>query len=100
MRCDTPVYFQLTGPGRYDKSTGDYVEGAVVETMRMASVTSAGVNTLNIVYGKIRQGSLLVRLNTPYDRPFDHIRIGEKLYQVDFSRRLRTKKSFIVSEVQ
>lgn len=100
MRYDTPVYFRLTNRGEYDKSTGDYADGTVTETMRMASVTSAGVDTLNVVYGEIRQGSLLVRLNAHYSKPFDHIRIGEKVYRVDFSRKLRTKQSFIVSEVQ
>jgi hypothetical protein len=35
-----------------------------------------------------------------YTEPFDRIRIGEKFYKVDKVRQLRTKQTFIISEVQ
>jgi hypothetical protein len=99
MRYDTPIYFQTIKAGAYDASTGDYGEDIPSEERRDASVTDTGDETLTIIYGKIKQGVKTVRLQNHFDKPFDRIRIGEKAYQVDKARRLRTKHVFIVSEV-
>lgn len=100
MRFETPIFFQKTTPGSYDKTTGDYAPDTVTEAKRYAAVTNSGVETLQIVYGALRQGSLTVRLQTHYTEPFDSIRIGETQYHVDFTRKLRTKHVFVISEVQ
>lgn len=100
MRMDTPVFFQRIQPGAYDPNTGNYGADSIVEQERFASVTSTGINTLHLVYGEVKQGSLTVRLQTRYAEPFDRIRIGEKFYRVDMERPLRTKHVFVVSEVQ
>lgn len=104
MRFDTPVYFRQTIRGEYDPDTGNYAPNAAKETKLYASVTSAGVNTHRLVYGEIKQGSLVIRLQNHYDEPFDRIRIGEgesaKFYSVDMKRPLRSKQIFVVSEVQ
>lgn len=100
MRYDTPVYFQQVAPGAYDADTGNYGEDTVTEAKRYASVTDSGIDTLNLVYGELRQGSLTVRLQNHYSAPFDRIRIGEKLYRVDMKRLLRSKMTLVVSEVQ
>lgn len=97
MRYDTPVFFQSVVSGEYDASSGNYKDDTVIEEKRFASVTDSSVETLNLVYGELKQGSFTVRLQRPYNKPFAHIRIGEKKYRVDLSRRL---KSFVVSEVQ
>lgn len=100
MRFDTPVYFQRVQSGEYEGSTGDYGEESIEEEMRYANVTDAGADTLNLVYGELRQGCRVIRLQTYYNLTFDRIRIGVKLYRVDFTRRLKNKQIFVVSEVQ
>ena len=100
MRFDTPVYFQKITPGAYDPNTGNYAPDQVTETKRFASVTDAGDSTVKIVYGELRQGCKVVRLQNHYGDPFDRIRIGKKQYRADQIRRLRIKECFIVSEVQ
>lgn len=100
MRYDVPIFFQRVTAGEYDASTGDYGADAIVEEKRYASVTNPGTETLKLVYGDIKQGCLTVRLQMPYENPFDRIRIGEKVYRVDFKRLLRTKQTFVISEVQ
>lgn len=100
MRFDTPIYFQLKKSGAYNPNTGDYEPDSFVETEKLASVTNSGTATLTLVYGELRQGSLTIRLQNHYNEPFDRIRIGEKLYRVDMARKLETKHSFVVSEVQ
>lgn len=100
MRFNTPVYFQLITPGQYDASTGNYDGDIITEQKRYASVTSAGVQTLRIVYGELKQGCLTIRLQMPYSLPFDRIRVGDKVYSVDMSRKLLNKHTFVVSEVQ
>ena len=100
MRYDTPIYFQKITPGEYDSSTGNYADDTVEETLRYASVMDTGTDMLKLVYGSLKQGSLTVQLQNHYQEPFDCIRVGKKTYKVDFSRTLRTKHTFIVSEVQ
>ena len=99
MRFDTPVFFQRTKT-EFDASTGDYGISVVEEEKRFASVTASSVETLNLVYGELKQGSLTVRLQNHYSKPFDRIRIGEKVYRVDSARPLRIKYTLVVSEVQ
>lgn len=100
MRFDTPIFFQQLIPGDYNPDTGDYGPDKISETKRYASVTSAGVETLNLIYGELKQGSFTVRLQSRYPYLFDRIRIDRKIYRVDFTRNLRSKQVFIVSEVQ
>ncbi len=97
MRYDTPVYFQRITAGELDAETHNYGDDTIAEEKRYASVTDSGADTLNLVYGEIKQGSLTIRLQRPYEKEFDRIRIGNKTYRVDFSRK---HKAFVISEVQ
>lgn len=99
MRYDMLIYFQKFQTGEYDMATGNYAEGTVMEEKRYADVTDAGEDTMNLVYGEIRQGARVIRLQRKYWKPFDCIRIGDVVYRVDFSRDLRAKQVFVVSEV-
>ena len=100
MRYDTPIYFQKIASGEYDPSTGNYGADSVEEALRYASVMDTSAKTMRLIYGEIRQGSLTIQLQNHYIEPFDRIRVGEKVYSVDFTRKLRTKHTFVVSEVQ
>lgn len=100
MRYDTPVYFQTIKPGAYDENTGNYSKDSVFEVGVSASVMDTQTETMKLIYGSIKQGSLTITVQNHYNLPFDRIRIGNKLYQVDRTRRLRVKQSYIVSEVQ
>lgn len=99
MRFDTPVYFQTIKAGEYDKTTGNRSAKTITEVERYASITDTGDDTLNLIYGEIKQGAKTVRLQNHYDEPFDRIRIGTEVYRVDRARRLRVKHIFFVSEV-
>ena len=98
MRYDTPVYFQTVAAGAYDSETGDYGSDTVTEVAQYAAVTDTRTETMQLVYGEIRQGSLTVHIQNHYTDSFDRIRIGEKRYRVDYRRRLRVKESFVLSE--
>lgn len=100
MRYDKPIYFQRYVQGSYNENTGNYEDGSPVEEMAMASVMDTKTQTMMQVYGQIKQGSLTCHIQNIYQKPFDYIRIGAKRYKVDYSRRLRIKESFILSEVQ
>ena len=101
MRFDTPIYFQaVEEKGKYDPDTGNYAEDTVTEDKVFASVTDSRAETLKLVYGTIKQGCYTVRLQNIYRKPFAYIRIGEKRYKVDYSRKLKLKHIFVVSEVQ
>ena len=101
MRYDTPVYFQEITPGKYDPETGDYKEDTIQETKRLASVVNTGEETLKLLYGSVKQDSLTYPASKSLlHAPFSRIRIGEAIYQVHVSRKLRVKHTLIVSEVQ
>lgn len=100
MRYDTPIYFQSITQGDYDSRRGDYAPDTIEETEVYADVTSAGTDILKLVYGDIKQDALVIRLQNHYSNTFNRIRIDDKQYRVDFSRKLRVKQIFIVSEVQ
>lgn len=101
MRYNTPIYFQRKQKGPYNASDGNYGPETTEEVKRYASVTDTGTDTLNLVYGGPKQGSLTIRLQRPYAEPFDQIRIGDgkqaKYYGSDKARLF--KRVFIVSEV-
>lgn len=100
MRYDTPVYFQKVTSGAYDPKTGNYADDTVAEALRYASVMNTGEEKLKLVYDGPKQGSLTIQLQTHYTEPFDRIRVGETVYRVDSSRKLRVKHTFVVSEAQ
>mgnify|MGYP006387269911 FL=1 len=97
MRYGTPVHFRRYGEREYNKATGNYEDVQPIEVMRYAAVTDAGAETLNLIYGELKQGCKTIRLQRGYMEPFSEIRIGEKMYRVDFNRWNRV---FVVSEVQ
>lgn len=100
MRYDTTVYFQKLTQGEYDPETGDYKEDSIREDAKQATVMDTSTQMMQLIYGTIKQGSLTVQLQNHYDHPFNQVRIGNKIYKVDHSRKLRTKQTFIVSEAQ
>lgn len=97
MRYDKPIFFQSIKPGEYDANSGNYGEDKTTEEKRFASVTDTGADTLNLIYGTLKQGSLTIRLQRAFTMPFDTIRVDDKIYRVDFSRH---RRAFVVSEVQ
>lgn len=99
MRYDTPIYFQRILPGEYDPKTGNYATDQITEVRKMASVMDTRAEIMQIVYGGICQGSVTVQLQNHYQKPFDQIRIGNTHYKVDYTRKLRVKQTFVLSEV-
>lgn len=95
MRFNTPIYFQSV-TSEYNENTGNYSD-TITEVKRYADVTDSGVETVRLIYGSLKQGCKTIRLQVAYNKPFDRIRIGDKLYNVDFSR---WDKNFVASEVQ
>lgn len=100
MRYDTPIYFQRLVEGSYNEDTGNYDGDTIEEKEAYASVMDTRTQMMTIVYGGIKQGSYTIQLQNHNDESFDYIRIGSKRFKVDYERKLRTKQSFIVSEVQ
>lgn len=99
MRYDKPIYFQTLKKGTYNTSTGDYDDDTVVEEVAYASVMDTKTETMMLVYGQLKKGSLTCQIQNSYDKSFDFIRIGSKKYRADYIRNLRTKETFILSEV-
>ena len=71
--------------------------GTKEELAALRKKYGTGTDALRLIYGDLKQGCKVVRLHRAYKKPFDRIRIGEKTYRVDLSRR---NKAFYISEVQ
>lgn len=101
MRFDTPIWFVREGEETYNPSTGDYdAAGDPQKDLELACVNDTKTDTMILIYGKIRQGSLTVRIQGEHSDPFDYMEINGKKYSVDQTRKLRTKTTYFVSEVQ
>lgn len=100
MRFDTPVYFQTIIQGEYDAKTGNYAEDTVEEELIYCDVTQSSLDTMNLLYGQIKQDSLIVRTKRTLSKGYSFLRIGEKRYRIDTSRVHLGKQSLMVSEVQ
>ena len=99
MRYDRTVVFIRNGEKTYNAATGNYSSSEPVRTERPASVMDTRTETMRLVYGEIREGSLTIQLQNHYGDPFDRIEYAGKTYAVDYRRRLRVKDTFIVSVV-
>lgn len=99
MRFDTPVYFRTETQGSYNAETGNYGEPTVDEVEKLASVNSTGIETMKLLYGGIKEGSLTIRLQNHYAGAFDTIRVGDRIYEADRRIPLRVKDVYIVHEV-
>lgn len=97
MRYATPIYFQQI-KSEFDTATGNTGISMLLEVKRMASVTDTGTQTLQLMYGDIRQGALTIRLQRPYKGEYSRILIGGKFYRVD--KTTLGGRVLFVSEVQ
>lgn len=100
MRYDATCLFSDEYPGAYDRPQGIMEVPVVQEIKKYASVMDTGTETMRIIYGEVRQGALTIQLQNHYNEAFDQIRVGRRIYGVDYSRKLKTKHVFVVSEVQ
>ncbi|UNT92609.1 MULTISPECIES: hypothetical protein [Allobaculum] len=100
MRYDTKIELVRSDPGHFNPDTCNYEDRAETKTALYASVMDTRAEMLKLVYGSLKQGSLTIHIQNHTDIVFDQIEVRGRRYKVDFRRRLRTKESFIVSEVQ
>lgn len=94
MRYDKSIYFQKVTDKVYDEETGNY-EDEVTETLRHAHIANTSSDASSMIYGIVRNDSLTIVLNIPYEEPFDYIRIGEDKYVADRIRIIGHKQSIV-----
>lgn len=97
MRYDTPMYIQTFIPGKYNESTGNYDGDKVSENKVMASVMDLEDETVQLLFGKLRDDCLVA--HTQRYLVFSRVRIGAKTYEVIKRRKLRRKGAYYLQEV-
>lgn len=100
MRYDTKVTFCKETPGGYNPATGDYAASTVRTLNKWANVTDAGADAMQLIYGQLRQGAIVIRIRGAVDPDMDYIMVGGKKYSPDMVRTLRQEQTFTCSEVQ
>ena len=99
MRYDQTIFLVKFQGGVYNDSTGDYEEGTPIMYERQAHVSSAGVKTLNNLYGGITEGAIVIRLKQNY-LEFDEILYRGKYYLPRLVRSLRNEVTIQAVEKQ
>lgn len=99
MRYDKTVYLIKNQGEVYNEDTGDYEEAAPIMFERQAHVSSAGVKTLNNLYGGVKEGAIVIRLKQNYHE-FDEILYKGKYYLPKLIRNLRNEVTIQAVEKQ
>ena len=98
MRYDKKVLFQRVTD--VYQPNGDYVSGIAEEVTDYASIVNTDFDTMRLVYGEIKQGSITLHLLNKIAFVFNQVVIDGKTYSVDQVIDQRTKQAYILSEVQ
>lgn len=98
MRYDKLVKFQMVGSVYTNK--GDYEEQVLNEYTEYASIVDTDFQTMAIVYGGIKQGSITLHLLNKVKYDFNRIVYEGKPYMVDQVINQRTKQAYILSQWQ
>lgn len=98
MRYNKKIYLVKVKDRNYDPTTGNYVDGGTNKKLVWADITDASDSIVSFVYGGIRQGALVFRIQG-FVGAFDYIEYGDKKYQADYVRRTFAKTSFVCSEI-
>lgn len=98
MRYDKLVKFQMVNSVYTDK--GDYEEQITSEYTEYASIVDTDFQTMAIVYGGIKQGSITLHLLNKVKYNFNRIVYEDKVYMVDQVINQRTKQAYILSQWQ
>lgn len=98
MRYDKLVKFQMVGSVYTNK--GDYEEQVLNEYTEYASIVDTDFQTMAIVYGGIKQGSITLHLLNKVKYDFNRIVYEGKAYTVDQVINQRTKQAYILSQWQ
>lgn len=98
MRYDKLVKFQMVDSVYTDK--GDYEEQVLNEYTEYASIVDTDFQTMAIVYGGIKQGSITLHLLNKVKYDFNRIVYEGKVYTVDQVINQRTKQAYILSQWQ
>lgn len=89
MRHDRVIKLIKLPEEVYDDTTGDYTVGPGVEVEKLAHISDTGTQSMNLLYGKIREGAKTFRLKGELVAPFDYIQFGNDIYDVTMRRDVR-----------
>lgn len=100
MRCDQIIYLCQNGRSKYNDKTGDYETSEPIKIKRYAHINDMGDEKMNMLFGKLTEGALTVRLNAPYADKVDYIEYKGTKYEIKQRKKLGTKESFHVAKAQ
>lgn len=96
MRYDTKAVFQLVEETY--QANGDYAETVAEQHTEYCAIQSTDIQTMHLVYGAIRQGSITMHLQNPVGYTFNRVVIDNVPYVVDQKIPFRVKTAYILSE--
>lgn len=98
MRYDKKIDFLHVD--KVYQANGDYVDEVIESTTAYGSVVNTDFDTMRLVYGEIRQGSITLHLQNKVGFIFNRVVIDGKTYAVDQCINQRVKQAYILSQCQ
>ena len=98
MRYDKLVKFQMVD--NVYTAKGDYEGQILNEHTEYASIVDTDFQTMQIVYGGIKQGSITMHLQNKVPYTFNRIVYEGKVYMVDQVINQRVKQAYVLSQWQ
>lgn len=101
MRYLEEITFVTEKNSYYDPELGEYVPGEIVRLGTSANVTDLGTDRSAEVFGDIKQGAKVIRLQPLFDIPdiWGYIEIDGKPYELTTDRQPIGRHTLIVQEV-
>ena len=78
MRFDKRVTFVNIEESYYDPELGEYVDGEIIKDVVPCNLSPMKLDRKKELFGEIDTLVTVVRLQKPYNKPFDHIEINNK----------------------
>lgn len=98
---DEVIFVKASEESKYDPNLGEWVDGESQRTITLANVTDVGTDRLVTIFGDIKQGAKVIRLQPLFVVPeWDRIEIESKTYQLTTDRLPLNRTTLIVEEVK
>jgi len=82
LRFSDRITFVTEKEGGYNPITGEHEEAKLEMVTKPCNLSTMGVDRTNELFGQIDKKITVARLQSPYTKPFDYVRIKGQKYNV------------------
>lgn len=98
MRFNKRIHFVTESPGGYNPVTGEYDEKTETVVTKPCNLSALGVTRSNELFGQLDTRITIARLQYPYTKDFDFIRLNNSPQKYDIKRQSDYRKGVFYLE--